>query len=335
MQGLRFVQADPIRSPARAQDLILRQRVRGYLAGQLEAEYASLALEEGYLFAYGFMRPDLWRSMLPVSSRPLAAEERAVLDCIVQRGPTHPRDLDTSFGKRSVVNAWGGKSLASKRILERLHDEGLLRVCRREKGIRVYEQAISAGAPERSKADRFGELLMTALRIFGPVRESFLLSELSAHNGLVPVRRDRLALVEALVAGGRCSRVSVDDVVYLWIPENWPEGSVEKTLRILAPFDPVVRDRQRFEHLWGWSYRFEAYVPAAKRKLGYYAMPLCWGDRMIGWANAKVLDEALTVEFGYSSQAPKEKAFRKMAEQEVESLATFLGLDSGAWRLRI
>ena len=56
-------------------------------------------------------------------------------------------------------------------------------------------------------------------------------------------------------------------------------------MRLLAPFDPVVWDRRRFELFWGWAYRFEAYTPAPKRKLGYYALPLLWRDRVIGWGN--------------------------------------------------
>ena len=50
-------------------------------------------------------------------------------------------------------------------------------------------------------------------------------------------------------------------------------------MRLLAPFDPVVWDRRRFEMFWGWAYRFEAYTPAAKRQLGYYALPLLWRDQ--------------------------------------------------------
>ena len=45
---------------------------------------------------------------------------------------------------------------------------------------------------------------------------------------------------------------------------------------------------RRFELLWGWVYRFEAYTPASKRKLGYYALPLLWRDRVIGWGNLSV-----------------------------------------------
>ena len=53
-----------------------------------------------------------------------------------------------------------------------------------------------------------------------------------------------------------------------------PSAEPQEIVRLLAPFDPVVHDRARFELLWGWQYRFEAYTPIAKRKLGYYAMPL-------------------------------------------------------------
>src|SRR6187402_1521286 len=64
-----------------------------------------------------------------------------------------------------------------------------------------------------------------------------------------------------------------------------PDGVAGDTVYLLAPFDPVVWDRRRFEQLWGWAYRFEAYTPVGKRKLGYYALPLLWRDRVIGWGN--------------------------------------------------
>src|ERR1700727_1048781 len=62
---LGFVQADPIRSPARAQDLILRHRVKDYRAGDLEERYSSLNLEEDFLYAYGFMPQSTWRLLHP------------------------------------------------------------------------------------------------------------------------------------------------------------------------------------------------------------------------------------------------------------------------------
>ena len=71
-------------------------------------------------------------------------------------------------------------------------------------------------------------------------------------------------------------------------------------VRLLAPFDPVVWDRRRFELLWGWAYRFEAYTPAPERVRGYYALPLLWRDQVIGWGNlALERDGRLQAELGY------------------------------------
>jgi len=87
-----------------------------------------------------------------------------------------------------------------------------------------------------------------------------------------------------------------------------------------------VNDRWRFELLWNWVYRFEAYTPAPKRKLGYYAMPLLWRERVIGWANLSVKNDQLNSEFGYlASLPPRERAFKRELEAELERMRTFLG----------
>jgi uncharacterized protein YcaQ len=87
----------------------------------------------------------------------------------------------------------------------------------------------------------------------------------------------------------------------------------------------VVWDRKRFEHLWGWPYRFEAYTPPAKRVRGYYAMPLLWCDAVIGWANARVHGNRLNVEVGFEN-APADSDFSRELEAEIARLQTFLGL---------
>jgi uncharacterized protein YcaQ len=101
-------------------------------------------------------------------------------------------------------------------------------------------------------------------------------------------------------------------------------------VRLLAPFDPVVWDRRRFEILWGWAYRFEAYTPVAKRKLGYYALPLLWRDRVIGWANVNVsvTSGQLQSKFGYVASRPRGPVFRNALEEELDRLRLFLGLPS-------
>jgi hypothetical protein len=90
-----------------------------------------------------------------------------------------------------------------------------------------------------------------------------------------------------------------------------------------------VWDRERFELLWGWVYRFEAYTPAPKRKLGYYALPLLWRDRVVGWGNLSVQNGKLKFKFGYiESRAPSDRSFKRELEAEVARMRSFLSIGS-------
>ncbi|WP_146515116.1 DNA glycosylase AlkZ-like family protein [Rubripirellula amarantea] len=333
LKAMQFVQADPIRSPARAQDLVLRQRVRGYQAGDLERTFPKLRAEEGYLFAYGFMTPGIWQILHPRPHAKLNKLERDLLKSVADVGEVHPRGLDQRFGRRSVKNYWGGQSQETKRILEKLHHHGYLRVSRRENGIRVYQVSKESPAETIDSTERYRRLVMTTARVFGPTTKRFLVAELRTHDHLVPVRSARLAVVDSLVQSGELSEVEVAGASYLYRERDWLPNDVPNRVRILAPFDPLVRDRDRFSKLWDWTYRFEAYVPAAKRERGYYAMPVLWRDVVLGWANASLANDRLSVEFGYVGKKPRAKEFRLLAEAEVEALATFLGLPSGCWEL--
>lgn len=293
IERLGFVQADPIRSPARAQDLILRHRVLDYRAGDLERRYPSLPVEEEFLYAYGFVSRRVWRLVTRPPVR-LTSLERAVLER-AREGPVHPADLEA----RQVRNAWGGRSKATTRALDHLHYRGLLRVVRRENGIRVYE----AVPPREPHPDGLRELTRTVAGLLAPVRASTL-------------RR----LVKSPVLDDLES-ATVDGVRYVWPPGRADEGP--RRVRFLAPFDPIVWDRLRFEHLWGWPYRFEAYTPAPKRVRGYYAMPLLWGTDVVGWANAKVREGRLDVECGYVRK-PRERGFRAELDAEIARLESFI-----------
>src|SRR5437016_12807392 len=115
---LGFVQADPIRSPARAQDLILRHRVRAYRVGDLDRHYASLDIEEDVLYAYGFLPRATWQLLHPRNIRGMSKLEKKVLDVVCEFGAMHPRELDAHFGKARVINAWGGYSKATAPAVE-------------------------------------------------------------------------------------------------------------------------------------------------------------------------------------------------------------------------
>jgi uncharacterized protein YcaQ len=94
--------------------------------------------------------------------------------------------------------------------------------------------------------------------------------------------------VRDLLKSGELEEQKIEGMTYLWPYAASNHQEAPANVRFLAPFDPLVWDRRRFEHFWGWAYRFEAYTPVAKRIRGYYAMPLLWRDSVIGWANAGI-----------------------------------------------
>src|ERR1700761_7276628 len=98
IEKLGFVQADPIRAPARAQDLTLRHRVQGYRAGDLERRYPRLPVEEDVLLNYGFVPRDLLALLHPRAAQrewdaDMTARARAVLAWVREHGEAHPRDV--------------------------------------------------------------------------------------------------------------------------------------------------------------------------------------------------------------------------------------------------
>jgi len=97
-------------------------------------------------------------------------------------------------------------------------------------------------------------------------------------------------------------------------------------IKLLAPFDPIVWDRRRFEHLWQWDYRFEAYTPPAKRRYGYYALPLLWRDRVIGWANVARNGTGLDVHMQFVDKRPRAAGFARELEREVDALKRSLAI---------
>lgn len=329
-----FVQADPIRAPARAQDLILRHRVKGYRAGDLERKYPRLGIEEDYLYAYGFLPREVWRLLHPRQLKGLTELEKRVLAVVEKFGATHPRELEAHLGRKRVMNAWGGYSKATTRALDDLQYRGLLRIARREEGIRVYELAPARGEAMANE-ERLRELVKLVARIFAPTPTQSLSAVLARFARLGSPRK----MLAELLRTGELEQATVEGVSYVWPAEgrkNGAEGNEGaegkegeeggRQVRLLAPFDPLVWDRRRFEHLWGWPYRFEAYTPAAKRVRGYYALPLLWGTDVIGWANASTAGGKLRVEAGFVGKRPREKKFEEEWEKEVGRLRDFLKL---------
>ncbi len=324
-----FVQYDPIRRPARAQDLILHQRVRGYRAGDLERRYPALALEEDFFYTYGAMSPAISALLYPRATpggEPFRPDglTAAVRDLLYERSRLTPQDASAALGRVREINDWGGVSSATTRALEALHYHGHARVSARQNGRKVYAPRTLPPQP-LSPVERLGELTLRMARILAPVAAGSLrraLTQLRDNGGALP-GQDRV--IADLLDRGALREDVVDGVGYL-TPEDCRPGSGARRVRFLAPFDPVVWDRRRFEHLWGWQYRFEAYTPPVKRLFGYYPLPMFWEHDAIGWVNLQVKSGRLEVETGFRSAAPAGRAFRTAFDAEMSRMEGMLGL---------
>jgi uncharacterized protein YcaQ len=327
-----FVQADPLRAPARAQDLTLRHRVKGYVAGDLERRYPRLPLQEDFFINYGFVTLTLRALMHPRTARRVWDPPRwqlaeAVLAEVGRLGHAHPADVDAALGHGPVKNWFGGNTRLSTELLDGLHYRGHLDVARRDAGTRVYRLAApwQAHPDPQAAMDAMADALVQK---YAPLPAGSLSTLIHMTAGAAhqwqALRRETLARAKARLAHAR-----VDGTDWYWPADEDPTRGwrVPSQVRLLAPFDPLVWDRRRFELLWGWAYRFEAYTPAAQRVRGHYALPLLWRDQVVGWANASVTGGRLQVQCGYADgRGPRDAAYRAALDEELERLAVFLGV---------
>jgi uncharacterized protein YcaQ len=333
IRRLGFVQADPIRAPARAQDLTLRHRVAGYRAGDLERRYAALGIEEDFFINYGFVSRAVFTLMHPRAdlSHWRGARRKtvqALLDFVRERGTVHPREADAHFAHGSVTNYWGGSSSATTHLLVDMHYRSLLRIARRESGIRIYavHQHVPGPSDAVTRMAHMDALVDVLVRTYAPLPGaslSYVVHRL--RYGVPQWHRDvKRALLRARA---RLAHARVDGVDWYWpAGERVAREPVPDEVRLLAPFDPIVWDRRRFELLWGWAYRFEAYTPVPNRQRGYYALPMLWRDQVVGWGNLAVKNGELHATFGYvDGRAPRQRGFARALEAEVERMKTFLG----------
>lgn len=333
LNQLGFVQADPIRAPARAQDLTLMQRVAGYRAGDLERHYPALDIEEDMLPNYGFVTHAVHRLLHPRVQPELKIERdvpglgEQVLAHVQAQGEAHPKALEQVFGKVRVGNYWGGSSNAATRSLEGLHRRGLLRVVRREKGVKVYGPARPSAHAPLSAGERATGMVQLLARLYGPLPRASLGYLLSLSGYGAPGLQTELRQALGELEGGWLESAKVEGQMYLWPAEDGLEGTPLSGVRIVGPFDPLVWDRRRFAHLHGWAYKFEAYTPPAKRLMGYYALPLFWNEQAVGWANLSVEQGQLVSDLGFVPGVRQTAKLRKGIEAELERYRRFLQLE--------
>jgi uncharacterized protein YcaQ len=312
--SMGMLQIDTINVVARSPYMVLFSRLGAYRSEWLEEALTEGAIAECWAHEACFVpaaqyryhrdyragRAGHWAHKMAERTH---AEARTDMDALLARirdeGPLRAADFERD--SPGTKGWWGWKP--EKRWLEAWFALGRLMVARRERFQRVYDLAerVTAGWPEPPPAGTLDE---------AAIRKHFILESVRA-LGIAKARwiadyfrlRPRVtdAELEPLVASGSLVQVSVDDwdePAYVHhdhavlLDDAARNGLRATRTTLLSPFDPVVWDRARALDLFGFEYTIECYTPAAKRKFGYYVLPVLHRGRLVGRLDAKAHRQA-------------------------------------------
>jgi uncharacterized protein len=253
---------------------------------------------------------------------------------IAAGGPVLSRDLKTDEHKSGGWWNWH----PNKTALEFLWHTGRLAIARRENFQKVYdltERVVPAHHHEPDvEHDAFVDwacrsaLTRLGFATHGELAAFWALISPEEAKIWVETHRDELRPVAIETADGDKPRASH---AFADFPRNLgdiPEPPAR--LRVLSPFDPLIRDRNRTERLFGYFYRIEVFVPEPKRQYGYYVFPLLEGDRLVGRIDMKADRKAGTLDVKRLWWEPKVRASTgrlEKLEAELARLAKFSGLE--------
>jgi hypothetical protein len=321
VERIGSLQFDPLEVAGRNHDLVLLARVAGYERAWTDR----LLYEERVLFeAY-----NKGLSLLPTAELPWyrltwdraraehdggAFDEHAplveeLLDRIRSNGPLSSTDVEP----RAAIDWHWRPTNQVRAILEALAQAGILGLARRDGNRRVYDLAerlfpadLLAQRPD--ERDQRGHRLLSRYRAHGLLGAGGQ-SELWYGTGRTAAERADLraglvgagALVPVAVEGVRGLRFVVADEVALVeqaereVAAGLPPGSLGASAAFLAPLDPLVWDRDLLRALFDFDYVWEVYVPARKRRWGYYVLPILYGDRLVGRIEPRIDRAARTL----------------------------------------
>lgn len=355
MEGL---QLDPLNVAARSQDIALWGRVQGYHPGLLhEAAYEQRRFFDygSWLFLYPMAELSYWRVPMALTVREghwaewlqaHAAVVDEVRTALRERGPLGNRDFS---GTQRISSYRGRKDTAL--ALFGLWMTGEVMITRRAGFDRVYDLServapahLTRSADEDATRRYF---VRKAIALYGLLREGTLRSSLYPYLRRMLSVAEAKALVQNLLHEGTALRVRVegqrDHLLLLAedapllaaaaageIPAAWqPLGATTLDEAVfLAPLD-MVSARGRAARLFDFDYKWEVYVPAAKRRWGYYVLPILYGDQLVGRLDPK-LDRRNGIlhinGFWLEEHAPAGDAgFAAALRRGLDSFAAFVG----------
>jgi uncharacterized protein len=299
LERLHFLQFDPLEVPgARNHDLLLHARIAGY-----RRQWA-----DHWLYGPDRRLIELYNKSLnivPLSELPhfrvtwdrneaayrdgILREQAAVAEAILDRIRAEGPLSTAAFSEHGhAVDWWWAPTRASRAVLEALFVTGRVGIARREGNRRFYD-LIERLVPPDLLSRREPEEDALRHRLLSLYRSAGLASPTSTEimwgAGSTKDKRRRTAelveagaLVEATVEGLRGSRYLPADEVAL-VRDDTP---IPPAVSFLPPLDPLMWDRRMLRELWAFEYLWEVYVPEAKRRWGYYVLPILFADRMAG-----------------------------------------------------
>ncbi len=348
---LGFVQVDSINTVARAHDLILWSRRPAYrpeaLARGIERDRT---LWEHWTHDAAVLPVSLWRfwqHRFACSEARLGESWRnwfrdgwesqfdTILNRIARDGPVTTAEVGEGEPRGKGAGWWDWHP--SKTALEWLWQTGRLAITRRDSFRKVYdltERVIPAA--QRAPCPEPEAVIDWACRA-ALDRLGFATSgELAAFWKLVTPDEAKLWVRRALACGEVIALEVEGADGARWKAVAWPDvqeaaaaaAAPPDRLRVLSPFDPALRDRDRAEALFGFHYRIEVFVPEPKRVFGYYVFPVLEGDRMIGRLDAKAFrDEGVLKLRAFWPEAGVRMGKARIArlQAELDRLARFAG----------
>lgn len=354
IERLGFVQVDSINVLERAHHLILQTRLESYrhetLTRLLEKDRslfehwthdASVIPTRWFehwkprfaRYADRVDRNDWWHERLGGDPAPLLAR---IHRRVRKTGPLRGRDLDDERSEDGGGGWWNWHP--GKAALEHLWRSGRLSIAGRTRFEKIYDLTERVHPEPHARRSPSSPVHIewacrTALERLGVATAN----EVAAFWNSIATA-DARAWCDAAVARGELEGVLLQDLdgrnraAYATDESRRLAKIVpwDDAVRTLCPFDPVIRDRKRIQRRFGFDYRFEAFVPEAKRQYGYYTLPLLRGDRFLGRIDPKFDrgNDVLLVRGPWWEPACDTRAHRRLLDIAVNRLASQIGAAS-------